>query len=252
MNGVIIVGCLLCVIVFAQPSSRLRAQPNNWFLELVIEDQQSDSHDHSGVATVQNNTLCCHQMNFDEDFSTHDMLAHVSVPYNHWWRSGATLISIASTLEEQGQRLIEIGDHGLVLDFKTHSRLYVRLQCAFPCCLEAAEIIVPDGAEPLLIVAGNFSTTVKPWEFDRNAQLSPGSIMIGDRYGSQKVVELMWADKLYNNRINALQLCDYTTEGMWIQIDSPSRIVAAMPTVDVCFVDHSMALNWDTNLCNEV
>lgn len=221
-------------------------------MELVLEDQQHDSHDHSGAANVHENHLCCHQMNFDEDFSTQEMLAHVNVPYNYWWRSGATLLSVAPTLDEPGQRLVEIGDHGLVLDLKTHSRLYVRLQCAFPCCLEAAEIIVPDGAEPLIVVAGNSTVTQQPRVFNRAEHIPPGSLMIGDKYGSQKVNELMWAEKQYNKRLDALQLCDYTAQGLWIQIDSPSRIVAAMANVDVCFVDHDMALDWDTNLCIEV
>lgn len=240
---------VVLLLVAAVACVRKRADPNGWFADVIAEDEE---HDHSGETEPHPDRLCCHRMAFDEDPLSKDSLRGIDVPYNYWWRTGATLISVAPTLEEPAQRMVTIGEAGLVLDFREHSRLYVRLQCAFPCCLEAAEILIPDGAESVIVLAGNASHEVHPWRLDRSTIMPKGYVILGGgRWGARNLHEMMWADKVYTDRLHALQLCDHATTGTWIQIDSPSRIVAVLAELDVCFVHHDMYLDWDTDLCNE-
>ena len=145
-----------------------------------------------------------------------------------------------------------LGAAGIEMDFTEHSRLYLRLQCAFPCCLEAAEILAPEGAEPLRVLGGNATHQVDPWRLDRAKMLPPGKVAIGGgRWSARNLHEMMWADQVWTNRLDALQLCDHATTGAWIRIDSPSRIKASLTEIDVCFVHHDMVENWDSGLCEE-
>lgn len=239
----------IVVTVVNAAQMRSRALPNGWFSELIAADTD---HDHSGSAKERVNHTCCHRMSFDEDPLSGEMLGGVRVPYNYWWRRGATLLSLSPTLDEPASRLLTLGDAGIELDFTQHSRLYLRLQCAFPCCLEAAEIVVPDGATTLTVLAGNATHQVDPWRLDRSKLLPPGTVAIGGgRWSARNLHEMMWADQVWTSRLDALQLCDHATTGTWIRIDSPSRIKAALTEIDVCFVHHDMVANWDTALCEE-
>lgn len=244
---------LVALAAAATGEHRPRAEPNAWFLDLVIADQQHDSHDHSGAVARRENHTCCHRMPFDEDPLARTLLQHVQVPYNHWWRPAATLISsVAPELDAPSDRLLSIGEYGLTLDFRQHSRLYVRLQCAFPCCLEAAEIIIPGAAEHLSVAAGNATYTVESWRLDREALVPKGYRLLDGLGQRRSRHEAMWRHAGERDRLRGLKLCDYSAEGLWIRVDSPSRIEAALAEIDVCFVHHNMALGWETDLCEEI
>jgi hypothetical protein len=242
----------LVMAVAASGERRTRADPNGWFSDLVAAD---DAHDHSGEAAVRRDFLCCHRMAFDEDPSDpgEKLLTGIDVPYNYWWRRGSTLLSVAPTLDEPAARTLKLGDPGIELDFVAHSRLYVRLQCAYPCCIEAVEVLAPPGAQPLLIMGGNATHEIDPWRLDRSTMLPPGTVALGGGRWSQgaNLHEMLWADQKYTDRLGALQLCDHATTGAWISIDSPSRIRAALTELDVCFVHHDVVADWDTGLCSE-
>lgn len=227
---------------------RARSEPNEWFVDLVLEDQQHASHDNSGEAAVIKDRLCCQRVSFVEDPYTQDILSSVQVPYNYWWKRGGMLLSVSKTLDEPSNRLLTIDRAGLELDFTRGSRLYVRLQCAFPCCLEAAEFLVPDGAQPLQLVGANETHSVQPWRLDQTKRMAPGYVRMGDHRLRH---EMMWTDEHFVNRIDAQHLCDHATNGAWIQIDSPSRVTATMTELDLCFVHHSIAADWESSLCSE-
>jgi len=241
---------LLALLVLLAAARRQRAEPNDWFADLIAEDAM---HDHSGELVVRHNHTCCHKLGFDHDPVADTALTHVEVPYNHWWRTGATLVAVAPDLESPSPRMIAIGEAGLVLDFRARSRLYVRLQCAYPCCLESAFVLMPDGAVEPLIAAGNATVGPRaPWRHDPLAALAAqGYVLLGDHYKGAHQHEVFWAERTFTSRIDALQLCDTDATGLWIQIDSPQRVVASLLSVDVCFIHHDMVLSWETTLCEE-
>lgn len=242
----------VCLLAVAAATRRQRSEPNDWFIDLVLQDQQNSAHDHSGETTERRNHTCCHSMPFDLDLTATERLRNTAVPYNYWWRKGATLISVSPTLDEPANRMLTLGDAGIVLDFVEHSRLYVRLQCAFPCCIEAAEILMPEGAAPLRIVGGNSTVSVEPWRFDPRTVLPPGKVAVGGgRFSNRNLDQRLWADRIYSNRLDALQLCDHATDGAWIEIESPSRVKAGLTEIDVCFVHHDMVADYDSGLCEE-
>ena len=231
---------------------RQRAEPNEWFVDLVLEDQQHDSHDHSGSAALRENHTCCHRLALDEDPGTGDKLEHTRVPYNHWWRPAATLLSVSNDLDLTAERLVVLNEFGAALDFREHSVLYVRMQCAFPCCLEAADVIIPGGAEALHVSAGNATYTIESWRLDISAQI-PAGYRVFDGLGQWRSRhQAMWRQPNERDRISGLWLCDMDARGLWIRFESPSRIEASLAELDVCFVHHDMALGWDSDLCEEI
>lgn len=243
---------LFFLFLFSAFGLRKRADPNGWFADLVAADAD---HDHSGDAAPRPDHLCCHRMAFDEDPLSGDRLANVQVPYNYWWRTGSTLLSVSPSLDEPAARMLDLGNPGLMLNLVDHSRLYLRLQCAFPCCLEAIEILAPDGAAPLVITAGNATHEAEPWRLNRTTLIPPGFVSsVGSERWSEShgLHELLWADKDYTDRLSALRLCDHATTGTWIRIDSPSRVWAAVTELDLCFVHHDLFADWETNLCSEI
>ncbi len=224
---------------------RQRAEPSEWFLDLILDD---DSHDHSGKTAERQNHTCCHRLAFVEDPLTGDDLFHIHVPYNHWWSSGATMFSLATELNGPSDRMLPLGDAGLVLDFRQRSRLWLRFQCAYPCCLEAAEFILPPGAPHLGLLAGNATQyTASPRSVNRDAM---GTRRLGAQFQREVRQEEVW-DTHGDTRIEQLTMCDYDTKGMWIRMDSVNRIEAALAELDVCFVHHDMAMAWDNGLCEE-
>lgn len=241
------------VVVVCAAKRRARAEPSAWFAELILEDQQTGDHDHSGSTLERHNHTCCHQIAFNEDPTTGDDLMHVQVPYNHWWLSGATMFSLATDLDEPSPRMLPISREGISLDFRQRSRLYLRIQCAYPCCLEGAEFIVPHGAPKLELLASNMSGFQRtPWVVDRQASLPKNVILLGDYITLDMRQEVVWyVRRPDDTRIQRLEMCDYDSTGMWIQIDSTNRIEAALAELDVCFVHHDMAMAWDNGLCEE-
>lgn len=243
---------LLLAGVIHAGQHRQRAEPNEWFVDLVIEDQQHDSHDHSGVAAPRENHTCCHSLSLDEDPSTGDLLEYTRVPYNHWWRPAAMLLSVAPSLDVTSERLLTLNEFGAELDFRQHSVLYIRVQCAFPCCLEAADVIIPDGAEELSVSAGNATLAVDSWRFDPREQIPAGYHIIDGLGQWRSRHQAMWRHRGERDRLAGLQLCDMETTGMWIRLESLSRIEASLAALDVCFVHHDMAPGWDSGLCEEI
>lgn len=239
---------LLLVTVALVVGRRQRSEPNGWFIDLIVEDQQHDSHDHSGSAAPRENHTCCHRLAFDTDPTTGDLLEQSHVPYNHWWRSAAMLVSLSPNMNGPSERLVELDALGMKLDFRTHSVLYVRMQCAFPCCLEAASILIPDAAHDLIVSAGNVTHEVKAWRLDRLTHLPPGYHYVANHNSHH---EAMWRVPNTLDRLSGLQLCDTDATGMWMRLESTSRIEATLAEVDICFIHHDMVLGWETDLCEE-
>jgi hypothetical protein len=236
-----------------------RSEPNDWFASLIAADQAAEQHDHSGEAAPKAEHLCCHRLAFNIDPAGGTDLMHTVVPYNFWWRSGATLISVAPELDAPAERMLEIGDHGLLLDFRARSRIFIRIQCAYACCIEGAEFMTPRAAAPLDVLAGNAAGHEEwPFVFDRAAALPPGVIEVGVDNDVVRRSEYMWTRNTHHDRAfhehtrrGALHMCDHTGAGLWIRVDSVTRNEATLAELDVCFVDHSLALGWDTGLCEE-
>lgn len=244
MNAVVV---LLIFGVAFSAALRRRAEPNDWFSAVVAED--AAAHDASGIAASRPDALCFQRVAFNEDPTLAlDDLRHVQVPYNYWWRRGSMMLSISHELDAPAERLLSIGEHGITLDFRQHSRVYVRIQCAFPCCLEAVELLAPEGAQPLVVRGANLTHTVAPRPVKRTT-VPPGWVVFNPREPTQ---QMTWSDTRYERRIDRQTLCDHSTEGTWLEIDSPSRIEATLVELDMCFVHHAMDADWDTHLCSEI
>lgn len=237
---------LLCLIAVSV-ALRRRADANDWFADVVAEDDAA--HDSSGAAAHRPDALCFQRVTFNEDPTLAlDDLRHAQVPYNYWWRRGSMMLSVSHELDAPAERLLNIGEHGIMLDFREHSRVYVRIQCAFPCCLEAVELLAPEGAQPLLVRGANMTHSVSPRPVKKTV-LPPGWVVFNPHEPTQ---QLTWSDRRYERRIDRQTLCDHASEGAWLEIDSPSRIEATLVELDMCFVHHAMEADWDTHLCSEI
>lgn len=244
---------LLVLTVVAAARIVSRTEPSDWFTQLILEDQRTGDHDHSGSTQERHNHTCCHRITFSEDPVSGDDLVHVSVPYNHWWQSGATLFALVADPGGESPRMLALGRDGLMLDFRQHARLYLRIQCAYACCLEGAAFMLPPGAPRLDLLAQNASGfSAAPRPVARGSRFPPGAYVLGGHVAAAVHQEVLWdtADARHT-RLEQLHMCDYDAAGMWLRMDSINRIEAALAELDVCFVHHDMAMAWDNGLCEE-
>lgn len=231
---------------------RSRAEPNQWFLDLVLEDQQHDSHDHSGETQRREDHVCFHVLEFGDSLDTPgELMADVHVPYNYWWRAAATLVSVTAELDQPAERLVRLDQNGLALDLVEHGRVHVRLQCAFPCCLELADIVAPERASHLLVAGGNATHSVPARRLDPTDKVPPGYHLFDALQQYRHRHQALWRRRGERDRLAALELCDYDASGLWLSVESGERVEASLAAVHVSFIHHEMLPGWETGLCEE-
>jgi len=230
-----------------------RSDPNPWFRDLILADQEAGVHDHSGETVRVEQEFCCHRLEFTQDPLTGEDLLHTVVPYNHFWAPGDVLLAVTATLDEPTPRQLSLGDNGVVLDFRAHSQLYVRLQCAYACCLELAEIVRPLGSVQPTLEAGVMGAStpavsgrhLPPWA-------PPGYTVLGSRSYNEQQDDFVWLKPgSEQERASSLLVCDYNTTGIWVSVTSPSRVEMALGELDLCFKNHVLYRSWEHSMCEE-
>jgi hypothetical protein len=273
----LLTACLLaCASESATRRARQTHEDSSWFGHLIAEDARQQTHSTDGSTAHAKHRLCCQRLSLQEDVDG-EPVEHLDVPYNYWWRQAGVLLSASTSLEEPAQRTMRITPQGLVLDARESQHAYLRLQCAYTCCLEAAVVVRPSGVrEPPRVYGGVMREPAaeqlederyEAWrlasDVSANARRTVGShvrnIVASGVYESRGVPEPYLFGALpaqgarYSDewRYRALRVCDRNNTGLFVHVALPERAEYAISELDLCFIDHELALAWGSGFCTE-
>lgn len=250
--------CLaLCITLATAHVVVSRSAPSDkWFGQLITERQNSLA------SRYEYKRLCCNRIIFQEDLSG-EPLGEAHVPYDLWWERGLVMLSLEPDLDRPAQHYLSIGPQGLVINGVDHAEMFLRIHCAYPCCLESMSFVsAPHAAEILPTIYGLGMTANSSGASAKEAVLLPGrphaevhSWLLGGVQRMGIPTEHTWSTQSRSTlvgRYNALNVCEHDGAGMYIRIVMPIRAYYAIPELDICFPDTDLGLDWDSTLCTEL
>jgi hypothetical protein len=253
---------LLLVVVIAVAGARVvkRSEPQNaWFDHLVAEKTAEYS---TSVADTAHKRLCCNRIVFQEDL-TGEPLGEAHVSYDLWWLRGLVMLSVEPDLTRPAQHYLTIGPQGLVIDGMNHGEMFVRIHCAYPCCLESLSFVsAPHAYAAPPSIFGSGMTANSSGVPSKEAVLLPARphAEVYARFlgGVQRMgipTEHTWSTaerSTITTRYDALNVCEHDGAGMYVHVVMPTRAMYAIPELDICFPDADLNLDWDNTLCTEL
>jgi len=231
---------VLLLLVCAAASARRivsRSAPNPWFQGLTLQDLPEQ-----GQTLHAPNYQCCHAMSFQEALGTGEELAHVVVPYDMWWRIGGVRLSVAFDRDAPATPFLSVGAYGLHVDGSSHGEVFLRVQCAYECCLRRIAVNYPRasavGGDAVIAGTGD-STQRRGTVLTRNSAFT--QLMSAAPAGVYPV-DYTWAPHT---------MCANADDGLWIRVPLQERGEYAISALDLCFINHELSLDWDNGLCEE-
>ena len=254
--------CLALLLVLCVASARVAYRaapaPESWFAGLFHGTENRNS-----TAAIQHRRMCCHRLEFQEDLENEPVEA-ATVPFSYWWRNGHVLLSVAHSLDAPAENALRITPSGLAIDGHTYGEAFLRVQCAFACCLESVAFARPSAVQeqpPLAAGIVHFATGVRSDHADarhRTYSELQEQIALVSRvlYPESKNIdsrEYLWVAPGEHERIDRQRVCvtDPASEGLYVHMVLPARAQYAISELDLCFVDMDAGLGWDLAYCED-
>jgi hypothetical protein len=271
---VVATAAIVAYAVATTPVSRNMHTDSAWFGELVAADIARQTHHTGGATHRAHQELCCHRLSLQEDVDG-EPVEHLDVPYNYWWRHAGVLLSASTSLTEPAQRTLRLTPQGLLLDAAQSHHAYLRLQCSYACCLEAVVVVRPSGVRtPPQVFGGVMANhTIDATQDEAWVHVGSGggkrtvgahirNRVASGLYDSRGIPEIyMFGAKsrlqrrqqqLHNDqRYETMTLCDRNNTGLFVHVQLTERAQYAISEIDLCFVDHKLAMEWGTGFCTD-
>lgn len=240
---------LFCVLtlLFAISSAiehHKRAEANQWFSHLE-HISPPPPHDHVAHA---HNYMCCHTLSFQETLDG-QWAGRTTVPFDHWLTTGKVRLGITYNVDEPVERALEISDAGLVLDGSKHSEVYLRIQCSYPCCIEAISLLRPESDPYTPVVSAASTEWSGQREEDANSLIPHTKSRYGRGIPSEHVFVTPRVDQ--DERRQELDVCQSSGEGIYVRVNLAQRREYAIAELDLCFLDADLGHEDVNSWCHE-
>ena len=221
-----------------------RTEANQWFEHL---EHVSEPAVHNEVAR-RDDLLCCHRISFQETIEG-EWSGLTNVPFDNWLAAGKARIGVSPRLEDAVPATLELCEYGLILDGSAHSEAYVKIQCAYPCCLESLSMLRPevDAKPPKVRAASN------QWSEQREEEAvvlkMRGGVLEGHGLPSEHMFVTPHVDQ--GRRKRELDVCDLDGSGIYVRVSLTHRREYALAELDLCFLDTDLGHEGVEGWCHE-